>query len=277
MGAARDDRKAGAGGRDFDDRHGVTPCYGAHGLDEQLYDAHEKLDDTFWWFVGRRQVIRQVMKKHLPDVAHRRRIVDVGCGAGGNLLMLREFGEVTGIDANERILVGARARVGHEVTLIHGEFPQCLPAQTRFDVVCAFDVIEHLDDPIGALRGARERLDAGGRLVVTVPAFPFLWSVHDDLNHHRRRYLRSTLLEQLAQAGFATDWVSYFNSVLFPAIAAVRVVRNALRFAESQSDAVRPAAPVNALLTRMFAAEGRVVPNVPVPFGVSLIAVARPV
>lgn len=245
-------------------------------MDDQLYDVHEQLDDTFWWFVGRRAVIREVLKKYLPAASGTRRIIDVGCGGGGNLLMLREFGEVMGLDASERVLAGARARVGDDVPLVLGQFPSSLPEDARFDVITALDVIEHLDDPVSLLQAARERLNAGGRLVVTVPAFPFLWSVHDELNHHRRRYVRSTLLEHLSQGGFTVEWVSYFNSVLFPLIAGARLARKVLPLKAETSDAVAPPKGVNALLAQLFSAERHVVSRLQVPFGVSLIAIARP-
>ena len=139
-------------------------------------------------------------------------------------------------------------------------------------------VIEHLDGPIESLRAMRSRLPFDGQLVVTVPAFQFLWSHHDDVNQHRRRYSRLELVSQLSSAGLRVSFVSYYNTLLFPAVAGARLLERLMpsRFVKSQeSDLEETPAPLNRLLTTLFGGERLAVGRASLPFGVSLIAVAQ--
>lgn len=243
-------------------------------MDTKLYDAHAQLDDEHWWFVGRRAVVREALQRHLRPVLGTRRILDAGCGTGGNLSMLREFGEVTGLELEQKAVEAARARAGGSARVLQGGIPEGLPPGETFDVITLFDVLEHLDDPIGAVSALRERLTPDGQLVITVPAYQFLWSKHDDLNHHRRRYDLAELDRHLRGGGMRITFHSYFNSVLFAPIAAVRLLRKLVPGSESDSDYGNTGGVANWALTRLFSAERHIASRVPVPFGVSLLAVA---
>lgn len=244
-------------------------------MDTTLYDAHAKLDDTHWWFVGRRAIVRTTLQRHLTKRAGRR-ILDAGCGTGGNLRMLEEFGDVVGLELDSTAAEAARRRIGDASKVRQGGIPDGLPVGEQFDVITMFDVLEHLEDPVGALRGIRERLRPEGQLVITVPAFQFLWSKHDELNHHHRRYDLALLRRHLEDAGFAVDFHSYFNSLLFGPVAAVRLLRRLVPGDEHASDYGNAGGLVNGVLTRLFAAERHVASRVPVPVGVSLLAIAHP-
>lgn len=242
-------------------------------MDASLYEAHDRLEDTHWWFEGRRQVIARVLEKRL-HVKEGRRILDVGCGTGGMFPLLARFGEVEGAeyspDARER---AARRFPGVKVS------PCVLPAdlpQGQWDLLTAFDVLEHVDEPVGALFAMRERLAPSGQVVVTVPALQALWSRHDELNHHKRRYTRGQLEEQLRGAGLTVRYASYFNTLLFPAVAGVRALHKLApgRFSDEGSDLAEVPAPLNLALTALFTLESRVLPRLSLPVGVSLIAVA---
>jgi SAM-dependent methyltransferase len=149
-------------------------------------------------------------------------------------------------------------------------------ADGAFDLVTALDVIEHIDDDVAALGELRRVLRPGGRLLVAVPAFTFLWGRQDEVSHHRRRYTRATLARALAQAGFAVVRESYFNTLLFPPIAAVRLGRRLLRRpGRRQSDFELGPARLNGLLGAVFGAEAALVARTDLPFGVSLLALAR--
>ena len=129
--------------------------------------------------------------------------------------LLTEFGEVHAIDSSEDALSYCRERLGNRARLHQGTVPEGLPGGISFDVVTAFDVIEHIKDGVAGLRGMKETLKPGGLLFCTVPAFKFLWSVHDDINHHFRRYTRSTLGKELVDAGYRVEYLSYFNMFSF--------------------------------------------------------------
>jgi SAM-dependent methyltransferase len=243
-------------------------------MEAHLYEAHERLEDTHWWFEGRRRLIEKVMAANLRT-REGRRILDVGCGTGGMFPLLQRFGSVDGAeysaDARERA-----ARRFPSATISACALPNELPAGT-WDVVTAFDVIEHVDDPEGSLATMRARLAPDGQVVVTVPAFQFLWSRHDEVNQHKRRYTRHLLEGQLVRAGFRVQFCSYFNSILFPAVAGVRAAQRLFKALDrgdgSDLDELNPV--LNAALTTLFSLESKVVPGRPLPFGVSLIAVAE--
>lgn len=239
-----------------------------------LYEAHDRLEDRHWWFEGRRRVIRSVLKRHLLPRAGRR-LLDVGCGTGGMFPLLSEFGEVSGAEYSDDARARAIARFpGRRIERC--ALPDVLP-DGAWDVVTAFDVIEHVDEPIAALRAMKERLPFDGQIVVTVPAFQFLWSRHDDANAHKRRYGRMQLVSHLSSAGLKVTFASYFNTLLFPAVAGARALEKLFpgRFARGDSDLEETREPVNTLLTQVFGSEALAVGRSSLPFGVSLIAVAQ--
>jgi len=247
------------------------------GVEAVLYEDFDRLEDTHWWFSGRRAVVREVLLRKLPRRSGLE-VLDVGCGTGGMLVMLRELGSVSGIDTSEAALRHARERLGPAVPLSAGALPDGLPAGQSYDLVTAFDVIEHIPDAPAALRAIRGALRPGGALACTVPAYQFLWSRHDDLNHHQRRYTRALLARHLEEGGFRMAWSSYFNTLLFPPIAAVRLARKLVpeRGEAAASDLKETPGPLNKVLEALFSAERLVVPRAPLPFGVSLIALAYP-
>lgn len=243
-------------------------------MNPELYDAHDRLEDRHWWFEGRRRVIRSVLEKHLLPRANRR-ILDVGCGTGGMFPLLGDFGEVSGAEYSPDARARAQAKFPQR-RIEACALPDVLP-DGAFDLVTAFDVIEHLDDPIASLRTMRARLPFDGQVVVTVPAFQFLWSKHDEANHHKRRYGRHQLVSHLSSAGLKVTFASYFNTLLFPAVAGARVLARLLpsRFEKEGADLAETKEPVNGLLTQLFGSEALAVGRAQLPFGVSLIAVAQ--
>ncbi len=240
-----------------------------------MYRDFARLEDRHWWFEGRRAVVRAVLRKRLP--AHRsRRILDVGCGTGGMLKMLSEFGEVEGLESSEEGLGYCRQRFPG-TPLHRGQLPDGIPSGAQYELITAFDVLEHIADVVGSLTRLREALSPEGCLVATVPAYRFLWSEHDVANHHQRRYTRRLLAQHLEQGGFQPTWISYFNSALFPPIAAARLGSRLIPWkANGESDFGEAPAVINRLLQSVFSAERFLVPHWALPFGVSIIAVARP-
>jgi SAM-dependent methyltransferase len=248
-------------------------------MEAHLYEEMARTEDHHWWFRGRRNVIEVVLRQHLPPDSNRR-ILDVGCGTGGNIPLLQRFGQVEGLDGSTEALALCRKRLGPAFPLHQGHLPEALPPGP-YDVVTAFDVLEHIPDVVGALQGIRSVLGPDGLLVLTVPAHAFLWSWHDVVHHHQRRYTVELLTEHLAAAGLRLRWSSYFNSLLFPAIAAVRLLERMAPRREKNtlySDiGVAPGSGLtNQVLEAVFSSERHLVPRVSLPFGVSLVAVASP-
>ncbi len=230
-----------------------------------------ELEDEHWWFVARRGLIAQRLSQEL-DLPPSAKILDAGCGTGGNLALLSRFGQVFGFEPNDEARSLA-LRKG-KFDLRSGWLPDAIPFELgRFDLVVALDVLEHIDDDRASLKELWNQLRPGGHLFVTVPAYQFLWSHHDEVHHHKRRYTRGQLAALMTESGFDLSRVTYFNTFLFPAVATLRFANSIL--GRKGSDDAMPSPRLNALLRRVFESEAHLLPFVSLPFGVSLMALAR--
>jgi|HubBroStandDraft_6_1064221.scaffolds.fasta_scaffold55620_2 SAM-dependent methyltransferase len=239
-------------------------------MDPSYAAVHAEEDGTHWWFIGRRAVILAEMGRRLP--AGGNRLAEVGCGSGGMLEALAPLGRAVGVETDAALREHARAR-GLDVR--PGALPDDIPLETgSIDAACLFDVLEHVTDEAGALRACRRLLAPGGRLFVTVPAYAWLWSRHDEILGHHRRYTARSLRRAVEGAGFAVERLTYFNTLLAPPIMAARLYR-ALR-GRSDHDLDRPSPLANRLLAACFASEARLLRWVSLPFGISILLVGRP-
>lgn len=237
-------------------------------MDPGLAARYAALQREHWWFRGRQQVVDGVLDRAVRPGA---RLLAAGCGPRENLGWLARRGPVVGVEVEP--LFGARGRAPFVVGRL-----EALPfADGAFDAAVALDVLEHLDDDVGGARELARVVRPGGAVVVTVPALRWLWGRHDEVNHHRRRYDAPTLLAALAGAGLRARSWSYFNSLLLPPIAAVRLLRRLRPGDAPESDfAEGPGSgPVNGLLAAVFGLERHLVRRLRLPLGVSLLAVAE--
>ncbi|MCO5325912.1 MAG: methyltransferase domain-containing protein [Solirubrobacterales bacterium] len=248
-------------------------------MEERYYDEYSRIQDEHWWFVGRRRVLTAVIARQLAGAGPRQpfKTLDVGCGTGSNLGMLSRFGEVRGVDP-AAAAVAECVRRGWDVSVAEGE---ALPfADDSFGLVTLLDVIEHAPDDGPLLREARRVCRPDGLIVVTVPAYQWMWGPHDEISHHMRRYTKRTLDLSLERSGLRRQRATYFNTLLMPPIAAVRLLSRLLPEREARSDFDRPVGRLggiaNRLLATIFGAEAHIVPAVSLPFGVSVLVVARP-
>ena len=238
-------------------------------MDPAYVAVHMEEDRSHWWFRGRLAVIIAALRRALPPRPVR--LLELGCGTGNVLAALSEFGEAVGMEAHGDLTAAARA-AGLDVRV--GHLPDDLGVAPGWaEVVLLLDVIEHVDDDVATLSAARAGVGEGGLLVVTVPAYRWLWSGHDEVLGHRRRYTAGELRVAVERAGFSVLRVSYFNTLLFPLLVAVRAWKR-LR-GDRDHDLRRPAAPLNWLLEQIFAFERYLVPRVPLPFGASLLLIGR--
>jgi len=233
-------------------------------------------EQAHWWFTGRRKILAAVIGRlRLPQAA---KILELGSGTGGNFAMLQRFGQVTAVEKDPLARALSVRNAWGMVEVKPGWLPDGLPELGKFDLICLFDVLEHVAEDKAALRTVRSLLAPGGRLVITVPAFERLWGLHDEQMHHQRRYEHAALAEKLQQAGFAVAQLSYCNMFLFPAALVMRLIDRLgrRRWGRRQaSGAGMLPAPINRVFAAIFGAERFLIGRVRLPFGLSLLAVAQ--
>jgi SAM-dependent methyltransferase len=235
------------------------------------------LEQWHWWFRGRRRILEAVLRGELSHHSSRR-IASLGCGPAEGLRWLQPLagaeGTVVGVDCES---LHASFRPDH-VNMVLGRVEAAPLASASFDVVLALDVLEHLDDDLAGLREAMRLVRPEGLLVVTVPALPSLWEAQDVISEHRRRYTRRSLHDLFARAGMPEPRLTYFNTLLFPAVAAIRWGRRLLRKPPAMRSDFAGCVPgiANEMLLALFASERFLVTRVPLPIGVSLLASTRP-
>lgn len=235
-------------------------------MEPYLFDKIDKVEEAHWWFAGRREIVLSLIRKKIAK--ERMEILDAGCGTGGNLKCLTEFGNVTGMDYDETAL----ALASKKGQIVKGSLPDALPfSESSFDLITLLDVLEHLDEDENALQALHRLLKPGGFLLITVPAFRFLWSGHDEVNHHKRRYTIRALREKIHRSNFQCIYISYFNIYLFPLIALSRLLKRK----KIEDDISLPIKPVNSLLRLIFKSERYFIGQARCPFGVSIIALCK--
>ncbi|MDQ7029728.1 MAG: class I SAM-dependent methyltransferase [Ardenticatenia bacterium] len=237
-------------------------------------------EDGHWWFAGRTRALRAVLEPYLPS--RELLILDVGSGAGNMYHHLSRYGYVIGVENHPNPVRVGRAR-GYDIRQADA---RALPfADNTFDVVTALDVIEHNEDDVAILQEAHRVLKPGGLMLISVPAFQWLWSFNDELNAHVRRYTRDELEQKLLQVGLRAVRQTYNNFLIFP-VAVLTILFSRLRPPKAlkshyfeddayQVDMVPTHPLVNAILMGVGWAESHLLRRVDLPLGTGLIALAR--
>lgn len=235
-----------------------------------MYEQMRLVEERHWWFTGRRAVVAAMLHDvQLPTAA---RVLDAGCGTGRNLAEYRLLGAAVGVDASEAALSSNKSSSAAAAASVNA-----LPFRPgSFDLVCATDVIEHLDDDVAALAGMRRVSKPLGRLLLTVPAYQALWSESDVQLHHRRRYSARRLSRAVGQAGWQVERMTYFNSILLPVIAGARLFRGLRKGGDGKTELERTSGTADALLRLPMLAEARGIRSgLRFPAGVSIALLGR--
>jgi SAM-dependent methyltransferase len=245
-------------------------------MQQHTYAIMRRVEESHWWFVGRRQIIRSFLERLFRDVKASEHstvnILDVGCGTGANLEMLSEFGVAEGVDVSTEALSFCQARGLQNVKLGAAE---ALPYEDdSFDLVTGLDVVEHLDDDLAGLKEMRRILRPGGRALLFVPAFMFLWGVQDDISNHRRRYTLKGLKRVVREAGFEVERATYVNISFFTPILLGRLFMRATGLRPESENNITIGS-LNGALGKLLGAERGPLRYLNFPFGVSIICVAR--
>ena len=242
-------------------------------MDALAYHTLRDLQDRHWWFVGRRTIIEQLIRRFVKLPKSPRRL-EAGCGYGGNLEMLGKFRDLNAFEYEDEARAYASALSARPVE--KGFLPDRVGFDNdRFELIAMLDVLEHIQDDAGSLRALRERLTDDGSLLVTVPAIPWLWSEHDEVHHHKRRYTKTALQKLLKESGYELVSTGYFNTLLFPLALLQRIAARLFRIPHRVE--TLPQRHLNNILSRIFGFESRLLGRISAPVGLSLYAVARQV
>jgi SAM-dependent methyltransferase len=241
-------------------------------VDPEYYTTLDSIQERHWWYSARRTILERVLDRVFREGVPQGALYDLGCGVGANLQVLGRYGNAVGVDVSEQAVAFCHARGYANVRQSNLNRLDGIADGSGAVVVLA-DVIEHLDEEMPCLRAAHRALAPGGALIVTVPAYMFLWSPADDINHHKRRYTAQSL-RRVIEPLFVVEHLTYFNTFLFGMVLAGRAVEKMMRRPGDDMAHV-PSQPINDALRRVFASEARFVPRQRFPFGVSILCIAR--
>lgn len=228
-------------------------------------------EERHWWFSGRRAILDTMLAGMALPAASR--ILEIGSGTGGNLDLLAGHGTVSALEMDPAARAISLAKTGHRYDIRHGRCPDQVPfPPASFDLICMFDVLEHIVEDVATLALASTLLAGGGRILLTVPANRWMWGPHDVFLHHQRRYRAAELRCKAGAAGLRLDRLTHFNTLLFPLAAAMRI-KDRLAGTQAASGTAIPAAPINHALRHVFSSERHLLRWMRLPFGVSLLAV----
>ena len=242
-------------------------------MKESLIRSILEVEDQHWWFRGRRNVVSHVLEKFIPKPCGE--VLEIGCGSGANFSVLEPFGNLHAVEMDKVSRDAANKRGQTQVE--DGYLPDGMPIDgDGFDLVAMLDVLEHIEKDKEAMVAVKGFLASGGHTIVTVPAFQALWSHHDDLNFHFRRYSMKSFVGVLNAAGLDVLYCTYTFFTLFPMFATVRLLEKIKPNASRRSEKIHvPPVIVNDILGSLVSLEGSFMPMFRFPFGSSLLAVAR--
>lgn len=245
-------------------------------MEDELYEELQSIEDVHWWLVGRRRIFIHFLSELASQTSVQPLVLDCGFGTGGLMSHLKSFSRPMGVDMKMRAVLDCRNQ-GQEVVQARAQELPFKPG--TFDLVCAFDVLEHLDDDRGALGQWREILKPGGHLLISVPAYQYLWDSQDDLANHKRRYVLTDLRAKLTEAQLSVKRITYFNTLLFPMVLVIRLLRKAQAAVfgeqENKSDfSLTREGRINDILLKIFSSEIRLLKAFNFPFGGSIFCVA---
>jgi len=233
------------------------------------YAQMEQQEQNYWWHIGRRKVLQQVLWKRIPQ-GQNLDILDVGCGTGINYHWLKSWGRVVGLDPSPEALSYCRTKQVYD-DLIQADGAD-LPYHQQFDLITAFDVLEHIPDDRLALQSWFATLKPNGSVYLTVPAYQWLFSAHDKALHHQRRYSTRELSQKLKQVGFKIKFISPFFWFTFPLVVLVRLLTKA---SPPKTSYVATSSGLSQLLVKLSSLEANFLSaKHQLPYGSSIVVLA---
>jgi len=247
-------------------------------MNKEYYKKYYEFERFHWWFRARNNILKVLIRKYFPTSTYSQpRILNIGVATGGSTNLLKEFGNVTSVEYDKDCCVFLEEKLG--IKTVNASILELPFEDNYFDLVCAFDVIEHVDDDYKAVHEMSRVVKNGGIVIITVPAFMFLWSNHDKINHHYRRYTLSVLLNLLTNSDLVVLFKSYFNFFLFFPIASFRVLVSKFIFNKennaSDFEINANSNFINSILFRVFDTEKYILNKISLPIGVSISLILR--
>ncbi len=243
-------------------------------MQKEIYDNTVKIQEKNWWYKTRRDIITDLLRDEFP-AGQNRRVLSVGCGVGWEMKFISRYGEAYGIDPSPTAIEYCK-EAGISKNLFVSGAEKLQFEDTFFDAVFILDVLEHVERDEAALTEIYRVLKPGGILVLTVPAFPLLWTKSDVRAHHFRRYTRSSLKQEIEKSGFRIKRLSYFNMILLPLIGGIKLLTRFYEPAFVEGKEVsQPNPVVNWMLYHIFKLEVSWLARFNLPLGISLLAIAR--
>lgn len=235
------------------------------------YDRMADREKNYWWHVGRYAIIEKYMKLAMPNKGRKQKILNVGAGTGGTIPYLEKFGDLRNVDISSDAIKYLK-KSGYKADKANGTK---LPYKNNeFNVVCAFDILEHVEDDVDALREWARVLKPGGKIVLTVPAYQWLWSEHDVSLHHHRRHTRKTISNKAKAAGLKPKKLSYAIVFSLPLVVGFRFLNKILgRKVDSETSYVDVSDGINRLFTSFLKLEAKAHGHISYPAGTSVVAI----
>lgn len=246
-------------------------------MEPHIYQEFKTLESSHWWFCGRRAYLRAIVQRFMGPQGRDLQFCEVGSGTGGNLGMLGEFATTDALEMNAQARDIIRERnIPNVRSVADGRLPDHVELPPVYDGVFALDVVEHVDDDRAAVRRLAELANEGGKVVLTVPAYQWLWSAHDVANHHKRRYTQKQFVEIVEAAGLKVLYTSYFNSLLLPLAIVSRLAERFVGAKQAGEKATLGMPPrlLNSVFKWLFSLEKLWAGKLRMPFGLSIVVVA---
>lgn len=242
-------------------------------MQEVVYHTNYKLENSYWWFVARNQIVKSIIENR-TDLPNGANVLDVGCGTGGFAKLISDRFNPICMDTSPIAIDYCRKR---GITQLYETTLDDFPAKSvDFSAITMLDVIEHIEDDASVVAKAFEILPANGWFIATVPAYQRLWSKHDEIHLHYRRYNRTDFENLLKNAGFSIKYSSYFNTILFAPAIIKRFIDKITGAESKKTEPVEEVSPfINKLFTKLFLLEKKILKNAALPFGLSIVVVAK--
>ncbi len=241
-------------------------------MNKEEYQVMFSTEETYWWFVARRKLVVSLLKSYLKQVPDNR-LLDIGCGTGNNLIEFNKLGQAMGLDNSQEAIDFCKQR--GLTNVVNQDAEKISLEKESFDAITMLDVMEHVQDDMALLKNCYELCAKDGFLLITVPAYGFLWSEHDEALHHKRRYTASELRNKLNVANFKIIKISYVITSLFFPIFFLRFWQNMFKKSVyPQTSIILLPKLINDLIIKILDIENFLVKKINFPIGTSIVCVA---